>query len=120
MSEINLAPLEKNGPESMDIFQSDKRCILKFCLSLSIILISPYANSAEKVDYERQIKPIFRNRCTACHGALKQKAKLRLDTASFILQGGYGGPAIEPGHAEESLLLERLVESDQDLRMRFR
>lgn len=117
MSEINLAPLEKNRPESMDLFQSAKLCILKFCLSLSIILLSPYANSAEKVDYERQIKPIFRNRCTACHGALKQKAKLRLDTANFMLQGGYGGPAIEPGHAEESLLLERLVESDQDLRM---
>ena len=33
------------------------------------------------VDYARDIKPIFKERCFACHGALKQQAKLRLDTA---------------------------------------
>ena len=33
------------------------------------------------VDYLRDVKPIFAEKCFACHGALKQKADLRLDTA---------------------------------------
>ena len=42
------------------------------------------AVAAEPVDYLRDIKPILRERCYACHGALKQKAKLRLDTAAGL------------------------------------
>lgn len=78
---------------------------------------SGVATGADRVDYQRQIKPIFRQRCTACHGALKQKAGLRLDTALAMQQGGDGGAAIQPGHADESLLVERLLETDHALRM---
>jgi hypothetical protein len=35
------------------------------------------------VDYLRDVKPVFAKRCYACHGALKQKAELRTDTASI-------------------------------------
>ena len=32
-----------------------------------------------EVDYARDVKPIFKERCFACHGVLKQESGLRLD-----------------------------------------
>jgi hypothetical protein len=73
--------------------------------------------AAEQVDYLRDIKPILRERCYACHGALKQKAKLRLDTVAHAAEGGRTGPAIKPGHAAASLLLARVGDTDDRSRM---
>jgi hypothetical protein len=80
-------------------------------------LFEPGSSGAETVDYVRQVKPILKRRCYACHGALKKKAGLRLDTAASLRRGGDGGPAIEPGQAGESLLIDRVAEEDAKLRM---
>ncbi len=72
---------------------------------------------AESVDYERDIKPMLKARCYACHGALKQEAGLRLDTGSFIRQGGDSGAAVEVGQPAESVLLERVSADKSDERM---
>jgi hypothetical protein len=34
--------------------------------------------AGESVDYLRDVKPVLKTRCFACHGSLKQQAKLRL------------------------------------------
>jgi hypothetical protein len=68
---------------------------------------------AEPVDYLRDIKPLLRARCYACHGALQQKAKLRLDTAAMIRKGGRHGPAIVPGKSGESVLIEAVLGKDR-------
>src|SRR4051812_46547845 len=65
--------------------------------------------AAETVDYARDIKPLLSRRCAACHGALKQKAGLRLDTAARARQGGENGPAIVAGNSSESLLVEAVT-----------
>jgi hypothetical protein len=77
--------------------------------ALTLVLLSGPAAGAERVDYLREIKPLLTARCYACHGGLKQKAKLRLDTAASIRQGGGDGPAIVPGDSAKSLLLERVT-----------
>lgn len=69
------------------------------------------------VDYSSKIKPLLRARCYACHGALKQEADLRLDTAASILQGGESGPAIKASDPAGSLLLARVSEADPAMRM---
>jgi len=69
------------------------------------------------VDYARDVKPILRERCFACHGALKQKAKLRVDTVAALVKGGASGRAIVPGSSSGSLLLLRLLEPDAESRM---
>ena len=84
---------------------------------LAIPPIDQHLEGAETVDYVRQVKPILKQRCYACHGALKQKARLRLDTAALVRRGGDGGPAIEAGQAGESLLIDRVTEADAKLRM---
>jgi hypothetical protein len=72
---------------------------------------------AAEVDYSRDIKPLLRERCYTCHGALQQKAKLRLDTVQSMLQGGKSGPILSRGDASKSLLLERVSTSHLDERM---
>lgn len=71
----------------------------------------------ESVDYLRDVKPILQERCFACHGVLQQQAELRLDTAEFIRQGGEGGPAVVPGNAADSTLLQRIADPDTATRM---
>jgi hypothetical protein len=70
-------------------------------------LVHP-AFAGQPVDYRRDVKPILAERCFGCHGAIRQKAGLRLDAAELIHRGGESGPAIVPGQSGESLLIERV------------
>jgi len=56
-----------------------------------------------ELTWDELIQPIFQARCVACHGGT---AGLDLDTYEGVLTGGNLGPAIIPGQAEESLLVE--------------
>ncbi len=69
------------------------------------------------VDYSREIKPLFRDRCYACHGALKQKAGLRLDTGAAIRRGGKDGLIILTNDLAASPLLVRVASTNLDERM---
>lgn len=69
------------------------------------------------VDYLREIKPVLKERCQSCHGALKQRAGLRLDTAARLLAGGKEGAVVVAGKPDESRLLSRLTTSDVHERM---
>ena len=70
--------------------------------------------AALAVDYEKEIKPLLKERCYACHGALKQKAGLRLDTAAAMHKGGDNGNILS---GDPGLLLERVTTADKDDRM---
>ena len=78
---------------------------------VSLLTCVPAA-SAAGVDYLKDVKPILAGRCYACHGALKQKADLRLDTAKSIREGGSSGPAVTPKKSGESLLLKHVRKED--------
>src|SRR5690349_4394755 len=85
----------------------------------AVTLAGPGVAPAEDVKggvYTRDVKPILIRRCSACHGGLKQKSGLRLDTAAGALKGGKGGPAVIPGESAESPLIE-VVTSSEGLRM---
>jgi hypothetical protein len=82
---------------------------LKSAIILSSLLVLPVSLEGDAVEvYLQQIKPVLKARCFACHGALKQKAKLRLDTAEAIQTGGNTGPVINLISPGKSLILERL------------
>ncbi|MEK6258993.1 MAG: PSD1 and planctomycete cytochrome C domain-containing protein [Planctomycetota bacterium] len=84
---------------------------------VAVVLFVASARGDEAVDYVRQIKPVLRERCYACHGALKQQAKLRLDTAALAVKGGESGAAIDVANAAGSLLLARVTSHDEAERM---
>jgi mono/diheme cytochrome c family protein len=60
---------------------------------------------AAPVDYAAKIKPLLTRHCVSCHGAVKPRGGLRLDTAASARVGGESGPAVVPGRAQESPLI---------------
>ncbi len=81
------------------------------------VLFAGSPRAAEPVNYLRDVKPLLTARCYACHGALQQKAGLRLDTAQFIREGGNSGPVVVPGKSAESLLIAHVTASGGKRRM---
>src|SRR5688500_10739127 len=93
------------------------RCALQSVSLCCMICLMRLTASAVEVEYLRDIKPILRERCFACHGALKQESGLRVDSVAALRQGGDSGAAVDPGNASESLLLDRVSSEDTSYRM---
>lgn len=66
-------------------------------------LLPPPAD--HKIDFAREIKPIFEASCIKCHGRGKEKGGLRIDTRDTLLKGGDSGVVVVPGKSAESLLI---------------
>jgi len=59
-----------------------------------------------KVDFARDVKPIFDVACVKCHGKGKDKGGLSLETRETFFKGGDSGSPIVTGQSAESLLIE--------------
>ncbi len=73
--------------------------------------VMPPAQAAEF--FERSVRPVLAENCFNCHSERKQKAGLRVDSRQALLMGGESGPAIVPGHPDQSLLLKALHYQDE-------
>ncbi len=85
---------------------------------LAIAAVSP-ARADEPVNeefFERKVRPILADRCLECHGKDKQKGGLRLDARESMLKGGDNGPAVAPGDAGKSLLVQ-FIRYGSDIKM---
>src|SRR5260221_8456477 len=58
----------------------------------------------EPVAFEKDVAPIFANKCQVCHAGNLTEGKLDLGTHASLMKGGKKGPPIVAGKAEESLL----------------
>lgn len=56
-----------------------------------------------------RVVPILESHCTVCHGAEKQKGRLRLDSYEALMKGGKNGAVVQPGDAMESELFRRII-----------
>lgn len=74
-------------------------------LSFPVAMILLFASSSVAADYLRDVKPLLEHKCYACHGAIKQQAGLRLDTATALKQGGDSGTTVTTEKPDESLLI---------------
>lgn len=75
----------------------------------------PPPSTKPGVKYETDIKPLFEKSCVKCHGAEKQKAKLRLDSLEAALKGGENGPDIVPKDSAKSSLVHSVARiGDED------
>jgi hypothetical protein len=87
-----------------------------FCV-LCVLCGSTPATASEpaKVDFERDILPLFRDRCFKCHDARKRTASYRLDVRSLASRGGESGKAaIVPGASAKSELIRRVTTAQGD------
>jgi hypothetical protein len=57
----------------------------------------------------KRIAPVLREHCVRCHNARKAKGGLDLTTRARLLEGGDSGPAVVPGQASKSLLVEMVA-----------
>lgn len=73
------------------------------------------AAAAERLQFNRDIRPILSDNCFYCHGPDKnhREAELRLDVRDEAL----AQDAFVPGKPEESALIERIFSDDPDLQM---
>jgi uncharacterized membrane protein/mono/diheme cytochrome c family protein len=67
------------------------------------------ATDASKIDFRRDVLPIFEARCVECHGPDKVKGDLRLDTEAAIFAGDPEWWTVLWGDPDHSLLLERVM-----------
>src|SRR5215475_11336709 len=75
------------------------------------------AGLQRRIDFKRQIEPIFARNCYQCHGAKKSMGQLRLDDKESALKGGLSGAAIIPGDSKQSLLMKRILGEGDVARM---
>ncbi|MCU1317736.1 MAG: hypothetical protein JWN63_3058, partial [Candidatus Acidoferrum typicum] len=72
------------------------------------------------VDFSSDIRPIFNQNCTSCHGGVRQK-----NGVSFIFReealgtGKSGRRTIVPGNPDASELIARVTSTDPDMRMPY-
>lgn len=73
--------------------------------------------SAETVDFHRDVEPIFRARCHACHSAENSTGGFRLDDRESARRGGDDGRTFLGQPLAANLLYERVVSNDPQHRM---
>ena len=65
-------------------------------------------------DFDKDIRPLLKERCIECHGPEKQKADLRLDAKPHAFKGGESGAAIVPAKSSASPLFQRITASGDE------
>lgn len=73
----------------------------------------------ERVEFNRDVRPILSDNCYFCHGPDKNKreADLRLDTQEGLAHIADDGPVLVAGKPDESLLVRRILAADDGERM---
>ena len=70
-----------------------------------------------KVDFVKDIQPIFAENCIGCHGPKRHEGQVRWDNREIALQGGERGADILPGNSAQSRLIHFTGGLDPDLIM---
>ena len=79
------------------------------CVVFVVTLLSAgQARSEDDSFFEQQVRPLLEQRCIKCHGGVKTKCGLALDSRIGWQKGGENGPAIVPGKPEGSLLIQAI------------
>ena len=82
--------------------------------TVALIKRKPIADVQQAFAYHDVIEPILQNKCYSCHGAQKQKGKLRMDKPDLLMKGGKDGTIIIAGNASESELIKRITLPRED------
>lgn len=76
--------------------------------NLPVVPTPPPPPEGDMSTYDAGIGDLFNARCGACHGDAKTSG-LQLTTYQGVITGGNSGPAITPGDAANSLLIQKLT-----------
>jgi len=87
-----------------------------FCILSAAVATAVSAQEPPRVDFARDIQPIFRTQCVGCHGPSIHQNGFRLDRRTDAMRGGTLA-MIGPGNAEASRLFLRLTGSTMGSQM---
>jgi cytochrome c553 len=104
---------------SVAIFLGFAACAALRAADMPAPAVAQNFSPADLQFFESKIRPILVGSCYKCHSrdADKIKGGLMLDTREAWLHGGNTGPAIVPGKPDESLLIQAVRYTDEDLKM---
>ena len=93
-----------------------KGSLVALAVGISLVrLMSPAAaNDGNKIDFVKDVQPIFQTSCIKCHSLDSYKpwkkagGRFRLDDKVAAFKGGKSGAAIIPGNSKDSLLFKLL------------
>jgi hypothetical protein len=112
-------PAMANDPASLSggsLLVARVACTVALMLSSARMAQAAEPDPATVEHFERKVRPLLVSRCGECHGAVKQKAGLRLDSAAGLTRGGDSGAVVVPGDPEKSRLIQA-VRYHGDLKM---
>ena len=87
----------------------------RFLMTLCFLVCGTLVRSADRVDFNRDIRPILSENCLSCHGpdSHKREAGLRLDMNDQSMWKGESGEiAIVPGSPDKSEMVHRITSTD--------
>ena len=100
-------------------FANRLTCQLTFLLAgMGILDGTAGPLSAQSIDFQRDVAPIFEEHCIDCHGPEAQESGYRVDSRKITPRGGDLYPTlIIAGNAADSPLMKILSGTDPDLKM---
>src|SRR5215510_3191265 len=78
-----------------------------------------FAQVSAKIDFRRDVQPLFREHCVGCHGPTQQMNGFRLDQRRYVMPNrlGANGAAVAPGNSAKSRLYLKLTGSQNGPQM---
>ena len=91
-----------------------RRCrIAPMAVFVCVLAGAGSAQTPAKVEFSRDVLPLFRQNCVSCHGPSQQTSGLRLDRKSSVL----GRRGVVPGSSANSFLFHRVSGNAYGLQM---
>src|SRR5579863_8627785 len=108
--ESRLYQMVRDGkmPAGKEHLTEQQLAAIRTWIELMAVTSGTVATASSEAVTEHDVIPIMYLRCTVCHGLRRQEGGLDLRTRASTLKGGKSGPAIVPGHPDQSLVLKRI------------
>ncbi|MFN8006599.1 MAG: DUF1553 domain-containing protein [Terriglobia bacterium] len=97
----------------------NRKKIFLLLLGLMVLNLPPIQSEEKQQNndfFETRVRPLLAEKCYACHTA-SEMGGLRLDSRERLMRGGKSGPAVVPGNARESLLVQAITGKHERLKM---
>jgi len=82
--------------------------VIGFFLLLGALLVG---NVHAETDFYRDVYPILKANCLACHNKKTTEASLNLESPESVKKGGDTGPGVVPGKSAESLIYQAAMQT---------